>query len=74
MTPFQALYGFPPPWMSYMLGTTQVDEVEQQLLARDQILWLAYTRDYTIVQGTLREKYNNSLILSLLFSTYVLSS
>ena len=39
MTPFQALYGRPPPTLvNYMAGSAVVAEVEKELVARDELL------------------------------------
>ncbi|PRQ49850.1 hypothetical protein RchiOBHm_Chr2g0126521 [Rosa chinensis] len=39
MTPFQALYGYPPPKVQlYLPGSTAVHEVDQQLKDRDSLL------------------------------------
>lgn len=39
MTPFQALYGWPPPAIPYYhSGMTSVNEVDQQLLGRNELL------------------------------------
>jgi hypothetical protein len=38
MTPFEALYGYPPPnWVTYEHGSSKVLEVDQQLRTRDDI-------------------------------------
>ena len=39
MTPFQALYGYPPPMLlSYVPGTSANQTVDQTLQSKDQIL------------------------------------
>ena len=39
LTPFEALYGFPPPSLqSYILGTTRVDALDSLLCQRAAIL------------------------------------
>ena len=41
MTPFEALFGYPPPrLMDYILGTTNVDSVDMHLRTRQQLLAL----------------------------------
>jgi hypothetical protein len=43
MTPFEAIYGVPPPWLlSYVPGTTRVAAVEEVLRNREQILNLLH--------------------------------
>jgi len=38
-TPFQALYGRPPPTVvNYLVGSLVIDEVDQALLSRDELL------------------------------------
>jgi hypothetical protein len=40
-TPFEALYGYPPPrLLSYVLGTTANAAVDNQLKSREQIIHL----------------------------------
>ena len=39
LTPFEALYGFPPPTLqSYIPGTTKVDALDSLLCQRDAVL------------------------------------
>lgn len=39
ITPFEALYGYPPPrLLTYIPGLTKVEVVEQILMTREQIL------------------------------------
>ena len=41
LTPFETLFGYPPPkLLDYILGTTKVDSVEVQLRTRQQLLAL----------------------------------
>lgn len=41
LTPFEALFGYPPPrLMDYILGTTNVDSVDMHLRTRQQLLAL----------------------------------
>ena len=41
LTPFEALFGYPPPrLMDYILGTTNVDSVDMHLGTRQQLLAL----------------------------------
>ena len=39
MTPFQALYGRPPPAIpSYEMGSCPIEELDDQMTARDELL------------------------------------
>ena len=38
LTPFEALYGFPPPKLQYIPGTTRVEAVDTLLSNREQVL------------------------------------
>lgn len=38
MAPFQTLYGRPPTITHYQVGTTPVNEVDQNLTSRDDLL------------------------------------
>lgn len=38
-TPFEIVYGWPPPnLLSYVAGTTRTEAVENELIARDEVL------------------------------------
>lgn len=39
MTPYEIVYGVPPPQLiSYILGTTKIQAVEEELKIRDQVI------------------------------------
>lgn len=58
MTPFQALYGFVPPAISaYVPGTTAVENVDQQLQSRDELLSVL-KRNLHVAQARMKGYYD----------------
>lgn len=56
LTPFESLYGVPPPTrLQYVAGTTQNIEVESHLNSRDEIL-VILKRNLLTAQAAMKKK------------------
>ncbi|XP_042950279.1 uncharacterized protein LOC122282393 [Carya illinoinensis] len=58
MTPFEALYGVPPPTLlQYAAGTTQNEAVDSELRSREEILSLL-RKNLLAAQSTMKQQYD----------------